>query len=155
MQLASQLAVELESRYRTRRPAAELSYAPLPEGLTYRATRRYELAFDGERAAADAFVRHLLWDEVAEKLHEDEPDDVSDGVSFYLERAIKPGCLDLEQEAIMAAYAALPRPSGWTLRHIAVSHRFYFYGAAAVNVDAVVRDMVNPVIHRWRIGGRG
>ena len=48
---------------------SKLLYAPLPEPLNFRQTRRYDLDYSGPEEAAKAFVEKVLFDQVSERLH--------------------------------------------------------------------------------------
>ena len=117
---------EISDRFIGAGDANHLLYEPLSSGLTFRRTRRYELEFEGERTAMDAFVRKTLFDEISHDLHEGEEPGLS-GFTFFLDYGMKPGALDLEKEAILRYYAGITEP-GFTLKNLKIRQRIYLFG---------------------------
>jgi hypothetical protein len=140
---------EISDRFIGAGDANHLLYEPLSSGLTFRRTRRYELEFEGERAAMDAFVRKTLFDEISHDMHEGEEPGLS-GFTFFLDYGMKPGALDLEKEAILRYYAGITEP-GFTLKNLKIRQRIYLFGGKADESDRFVRDICNAAIHQWNV----
>ncbi|MDP4585168.1 MAG: hypothetical protein NWR21_13200 [Verrucomicrobiales bacterium] len=140
---------EISDRFIGAGDANHLLYEPLSSGLTFRRTRRYELEFEGERTAMDAFVRKTLFDEISHDLHEGEEPGLS-GFTFFLDYGMKPGALDLEKEAILRYYAGITEP-GFTLKNLKIRQRIYLFGGKVDESDRFVRDICNAAIHQWNV----
>ena len=140
---------EISDRFIGAGDANHLLYEPLSSGLTFRRTRRYELEFEGERTAMDAFVRKTLFDEISHDLHEGEEPGLS-GFTFFLDDGMKPGALDLEKEAILRYYAGITEP-GFTLKNLKIRQRIYLFGGKVDESDRFVRDICNAAIHQWNV----
>lgn len=140
---------EISDRFIEAGDANHLLYEPLGSGLTFRRTRRYELEFEGERAAMEAFVRKTLFDEISQDLHEGE-DAGLQGFTFFLDYGMKPGALDLEKEAILRYYSGITDP-GFTLSSLKIRQRIYLFGGKTDESDRFVRDICNAAIHQWNV----
>ena len=140
---------EISDRFIEAGDANGLLYEPLEGGLTYRRTRRYELEYDGERGAMEAFVRKTLLDEISQELHEGE-DAALSGHTFALEYGMKPGALDLEKEAILGYYRGIPDP-GFELKDLRIRQRVYLFGGRSEDADRFVRDLCNAAVHQWNV----
>ena len=140
---------EISDRFIGAGDANHLLYEPLSSGLTFRRTRRYELEFEGERTAMDAFVRKTLFDEISHDLHEGEEPGLS-GFTFFLDYGMKPGALDLEKEAILRYYAGITEP-GFTIKNLKIRQRIYLFGGKVDESDRFVRDICNAAIHQWNV----
>ena len=140
---------EISDRFIGAGDANHLLYEPLSSGLTFRRTRRYELEFEGERTAMDAFVRKTLFDEISHDLHDGEEPGLS-GFTFFLDYGMKPGALDLEKEAILRYYAGITEP-GFTLKNLKIRQRIYLFGGKVDESDRFVRDICNAAIHQWNV----
>jgi hypothetical protein len=140
---------EISDRFIEAGDANGLLYEPLGGGLTYRRTRRYELDYEGEKAAMEAFVRKTLLDPISQELHEGE-DAALDGYAFALEYGMKPGALDLEKEAILSYYGGIPSP-GFELKELRIRQRIYLFGGKGDESGRFVRDICNAAIHQWKV----
>ena len=140
---------EISDRFIGAGDANHLLYEPLSSGLTFRRTRRYELEFEGERTAMDAFVRKTLFDEISHDLHEGEEPGLS-GFTFFLDYGMTPGALDPEKEAILRYYAGITEP-GFTLKNLKIRQRIYLFGGKVDESDRFVRDICNAAIHQWNV----
>ena len=140
---------EISDRFIEAGDANHLLYEPLNSGLTFRRTRRYELEFEGERAAMDAFVRKTLFDGISQDLHEGDAPGLS-GFTFFLDYGMKPGALDLEKETILRYYAGITEP-GFELKNLRIRQRIYLFGGKADESDRFVRDICNAAIHQWNV----
>ena len=140
---------EISDRFIEAGDANHLLYEPLSSGLTFRRTRRYELEFEGERAAMDAFVRKTLFDGISQDLHEGDAPGLS-GFTFFLDYGMKPGALDLEKETILRYYAGITEP-GFELKNLRIRQRIYLFGGKGDESDRFVRDICNAAIHQWNV----
>ena len=140
---------EISDRFIEASDANHLLYEPLGSGLTFRRTRRYELEYEGERSAMEAFVRKTLFDEISQEFHEGEEPALK-GFTFFLDYGMKPGALDLEKEAILRYYAGIVDP-GFTLGSLKIRQRIYLFGGKADESDRFVRDICNAAIHQWNV----
>jgi hypothetical protein len=136
---------EISDRFIEAGDANGLLYEPLAGGLTYRRSRRYEIQYEGDQAAMEAFVRKTLLDEISQELHQGE-DAALTGYSFALEYGMKPGALDLEKEAILSYYRGIPAP-GFELKDL----RIYLFGGKGDESVRFVRDLCNAAIHQWNV----
>lgn len=142
------LDVEIISKYEGGGDCAELLYAPLDADLTFRQTQVYHLEFTGDAAAAEKFVRDVLFDPFSEEIHLGGGEAI-DSPKFTLEFGMKPGALDLEKEAIVGYYSNLDSPA-FTLESLTLRQRIYVFGEGA-DPAPFVRDVVNPAIHTWEV----
>lgn len=140
---------EISDRFIEAGDANHLLYEPLGGGLTYRRTRRYEIEFEGDKAALEAFVRKTLLDPISQELHEGEAPALS-GHAFALEYGMKPGALDLEKEAILSYYRGIPSP-GFELKELRIRQRVYLFGGKGEESERFVRDLCNAAIHQWNV----
>ena len=140
---------EISDRFIEAGDANGLLYEPLAGGLTYRLTRRYEIQYEGDQAAMEAFVRKTLLDEISQELHQGE-DAALTGCSFALEYGMKPGALDLEKEAILSYYRGIPTP-GFELKDLRIRQRIYLFGGKGDESGRFVRDLCNAAIHQWNV----
>ncbi len=140
---------EISDRFLEAGDANGLLYEPLAGGLSYRRTRRYELEYEGDKAAMEAFVRKTLLDEISQELHTGENAALK-GYSFALEYGMKPGALDLEKEAILNYYRGIPEP-GFELQDLRIRQRLYLFGGEGNESDRFIRDICNAAIHHWNV----
>jgi hypothetical protein len=140
---------EISDRFIEAGDANSLLYEPLAGGLTYRHTRRYELDYEGEKTAMEAFVRKTLLDEISQDLHAGEDAALKD-YSFALEYGMKPGALDLEKEAILNYYRGISAP-GFELKELRIRQRIYLFGGKGDDSARFVRDICNAAIHQWKV----
>ncbi len=140
---------EISDRYIEPGDANELLYEPLEGGVTYRSTRRYEVEFDGEKMALEAFVKKTLFDPISQEFHEGE-DSAFEDYSFVLEFGMKPGALDLEKEAILTYYRGI-KNLGFELKSLTIRQRIYLFGAKLEDPDRFIRDICNAAIHNWSV----
>lgn len=140
---------EISDRFIEAGDANGLLYEPLAGGLTYRRTRRYELEYEGDQAAMEAFVRKTLLDEISQELHTGEDAALKD-YGFALEYGMKPGALDLEKEAILSYYGGIPTP-GFELKDLHIRQRIYLFGGKGDESGRFVRDLCNAAIHQWNV----
>jgi len=147
-------SAEIVSRFAPVKPAAGLVYAPIGEGVEYRETRVYELAFAGDEAAVQNFVRTVLSDEHAQDVHFSSGDDnkaAIDGASYHVDVSMKRNVLDLEKEYLLKYYRSLQDP-GFELQDLVIKRRIYIFGDASILPAArLERDLVNPVIQESTI----
>jgi hypothetical protein len=141
------LEAEVTGKFDHAGDADKLVYSPLAAPHTYHATRRYTLEFDGDEAAARAFVEHTLVEEVSQHVHFGSEPAIA-GYTFILDYGFKPGALDLEREMILSYHRGLADP-GFELRKLTITQRLYIFAQAApAPPEKFVRDIVNPAIHR-------
>lgn len=140
---------EISDRYIEPGDANGLLYEPLENGMSYRATTRYEVEFEGEKKAMEAFIEKTLLDPISQELHEGEDPALGD-FTFVLEYGMKPGALDLEKEAIMAYYRGIEDP-GFELKALTIRQRLYLFGGDANASDQFIRDICNAAIHNWSV----
>lgn len=138
---------EISDRYIEPGDANGLLYEPIEGGVTFRATRRYEVEFDGEKGKLEAFIQKTLLDPISQELHEGESPALED-FSFALEYGMKPGALDLEKEAILGYYKGIEDP-GFELKDLTIRQRIYLFGGGDKESDRFVRDICNAAIHNW------
>ncbi len=145
----SSLTAEVVGLFDHEGDANKLLYTPLDGSCTFRQTRRYELEYEGDADAAEAFVRRTLVDEFAEEVHFNK-DAALDGYAFYLDYWMKPGALDLEKEAILASHRGA-REKRIEITSLKLTHRIYIISDAAQEPARFIRDVCNPAIHVWSV----
>lgn len=142
--------LEVLNRYAAERSCDALLYAPLSSVLTCRETRVYEIAFSGDGEALRAFARRVLVDDVTEEICEGA-DPAIPSFRFYIDIALKPGLLNLEKEYIMKYYRS-SGPHPFAIDDLTIQRRVYVIGENdSVAPTRFVKDMVNPVIHVWKV----
>lgn len=139
---------EILGRFDHESDCQKLLYAPLSQRLTYRETTLYQVEFEGDEKALEAFVREVLLDPISQELR-DGTESAFPKSAFVLEYGMKGGALDLEKETILGYYRSLPEP-GFQLRRLALRKRVYVFGEAAEPAP-FVRDICNPAIHTWDV----
>ena len=142
------LTVEVLARFEEARDCSGLLYSPPDSPLSYRATRVYDLEFEGERGQAEGFAEKVLVDAVGDRWVT-SGDPVLEGYSFYLEYWMKPGVLDLERKAIVD-YAKSHSETAIKLLSLKIRHRIYVFGNGGRDAE-FVRDICNPAIHAWTV----
>jgi hypothetical protein len=148
------LQAEVTGRFEGPADANHLLYTPLEQSLTVRQSRRYTVAYSGDREALTAFLSKVLADPVSHDLAiSDEP--VISGAAFILDYGMKGGALDLEKETILAHHRGDPQP-GFHIESLRIARRLYVFDAAqspdtVALADRFVRDIVNPAIHTWQV----
>ena len=140
---------EISDRFIEAADANGLLYEPLDGGLTFRRTRRYEVDFEGDKPAMEAFVKKTLLDEISQEFHEGD-DPALEGFTFVLEYGMKPGALDLEKEAILTYYHGIKDP-GFELKDLKIRQRLYLFDAKAADSDRFIRDICSGAIHNWSV----
>jgi hypothetical protein len=126
----------------------KLLYAPVSHPWTYRETVVYNVTFEGDEAAMEAFVRRVLVDAISQEMH-DGAGSAFPAAAFVLEYGMKGGALDLEKETILNYYRALPEPA-FTIQKLILRRRVYVFGAGA-DPAPFVKDVCNPAIHTWEV----
>ncbi len=126
----------------------KLLYAPVSHPWTYRESALYQVSYEGDESALDAFVQRVLRDPISQELR-DGAGNAFPNAAFVLEYGMKGGALDLEKEAILAYYRSLPDP-GFTLHKLVLRRRVYVFGAGA-DPAPFVKDVCNPAIHTWEV----
>jgi len=126
----------------------KLLYAPVSHPWTYRETVVYNVVFDGDEAALEAFVRRVLVDPISQEMR-DGSGSAFAAAAFVLEYGMKGGALDLEKETILNYYRALPEP-GFALQKLTLRRRVYVFGEGA-DPAPFVKDVCNPAIHTWEV----
>lgn len=140
---------EITGKFEEAADCNSLLYAPLARSLSFRRSRSYEFEFTGAANALTGFVRKCLLDEISQEIFAG-PDPWT-GEAFVLEFGMRPGALDLEEEAIMTFYRSLKDP-GFTIEKLAIRDRIYVFGEADDGVaKRFVRDIVNTAIHTYQI----
>lgn len=140
---------EISDRYIEPGDANGLLYEPLDGGATYRATRRYEIEFEGDKKALETFIEKTLLDPISQEMHEGE-DPALSNFTFVLEYGMKPGALDLEKEAILTYYKGIEEP-GFELKELKIRQRVYLFGGKGDDSDRFIRDICNAAIHNWSV----
>jgi phosphoribosylformylglycinamidine (FGAM) synthase PurS component len=145
------LAIEVSQRLQGRRSCNALLYVPREDAPGFQSTRRYEFEYNGSRDGVERFARRVLLDPVSQEMHfGDQP--VYPGYSFILDYGMKPGALDLEKEAVLQFYRET-HDSGCSVEGLRITKRLYIFRESGEEPSAasLVRDIVNPAIHSWKI----
>ena len=139
---------EITSKFDTEGDAQTLLYEPPARPLRFRKTMRYHFEYEGDEAALDKFVGTVLVDPISQISHQDSPP-LWEGTAFILDYGMKGGALDLEKEAILSYYRALPAQA-FTLKKLTLKTRVYVFGEGADSA-VFVRDIVNPAIQNSEV----
>jgi hypothetical protein len=139
---------EILGKFDSECDSQKLLYAPLTKPLTYRETQCYRLDFEGDAAAATAFVKQVLLDPISQEIQEGGSSSFPKA-GFVLEYGMKGGALDLEKETILGYYRAQETP-GFDLTKLTLRKRIYVFGDAA-DPAPFIRDVCNPAIHTWEV----
>lgn len=142
------LTVEVLAKFEEAQDCSGLLYSPPDSSLSFRATRVYDLEFEGERGKGEDFVENVLVDAVGDRWVMGG-DPILQGFSFYLEYWMKPGVLDLEKKAIVD-YARSHAEAPIEVVSLKIRHRIYVFGEGGKS-DEFVRDICNPAIHAWAV----
>lgn len=148
------LQAEVTGRFERPADANHFLYTPLEQPLTVRQSRRYTVAYTGDRDALVAFLTKVLADPVSHDLAiSDDP--VIPGAAFILDYGMKGGALDLEKETILAHHRGDAHPS-FHIDSLRIARRLYVFGEIEADhtascADRFVRDIVNPAIHTWQV----
>ena len=126
----------------------KLLYAPVSHPWTYRESVVYNITFEGDEQALEAFVRRVLVDELSQELR-DGDGSAFPAAAFVLEYGMKGGALDLEKEMILNYYRSLPEP-GFAIHKLLLRRRVYVSGPEA-DPAPFVKDVCNPAIHTWEV----
>jgi hypothetical protein len=126
----------------------KLLYAPVSHPWTYRETVVYQVTFDGDEGALEAFVRRVLVDAISQELR-DGAGSAFPAAAFVLEYGMKGGALDLEKETILNYYRKLVDP-GFGIQGLVLRRRVYVCGEGA-DPAPFVKDVCNPAIHKWEV----
>lgn len=126
----------------------KLLYAPVSHPWTYRESVVYQVSYEGDESALEAFARRVLLDPISQELH-DGAQPAFPQAAFVLEYGMKGGALDLEKETILNYYRSLPEP-GFQLHKLVLRRRIYVFGEGA-DPAPFVKDVCNPAIHTWEV----
>ena len=144
------LSIEIRGKFDEAASCDRILTSPNHSDLRYRHTRRYALSYDGDAIAVRAFASETLYDSIAQSWSEDQAP-AFPNCQALIEVGVKKGVLDLEKEAIVNYYKTLPQP-GFTLSGLQIFHRYYLFGGEGeINVDGIVKDLVNPAIQNHRL----
>ncbi|MEM0896225.1 MAG: hypothetical protein AAGJ79_05000 [Verrucomicrobiota bacterium] len=143
------LILEVLAKHEDLHDCSGLLYVPPENPSQYRATRVYDLVWEGEQSMAEAFAKDVLIDTVGDRW-EFGGGSILEGFAFFLEYWMKPGVLDLEQRAILD-YAASHPELAIHLKGLRIRHRIYVFAEGGANDAAFVRDLCNPAIHAWEV----
>ncbi|MEM9479892.1 MAG: hypothetical protein AAGA58_09600 [Verrucomicrobiota bacterium] len=147
--MSETLILEVMAKHEDLHDCSGLLYVPPEKPAQYRATRVYDLEFEGEQAGAEEFAKAVLIDAIGDRW-EFGGGTILDGFAFVLEYWMKPGVLDLEQRAILD-YAASHPGLAIDLKGLRIRHRIYVFADGGANDAAFVRDLCNPAIHAWEV----
>lgn len=142
---------EICGRFEEASDCDRLLYAPLKRALSYRESKVYRFRWQGEdEAALRAFAERCLLDRVSQVLLT-QGEAPWRGFAFCLEYGMKTSVLDLEKEAILSYYRSLNAPA-FRVEGLFIRRRIYVFGdAGSAEREVLVRDLVNPAIHEYRL----
>lgn len=126
----------------------KLLYAPVTQPWTYRETVVYQMVYEGDEGALEAFVQHVMVDPISQEVR-DGTTSAFPKASFVLEYGMKGGALDLEKETILNYFRSLSN-SGFWIEKLILRRRVYVFGEGA-DPAPFVRDVCNPAIHTWEV----
>ena len=142
--------IEIVNRLAAPKSVNALLYTPVTSGLSCRETRVYELTADASEDAVRRFAGEVLADPVSDEIHLGATPALP-GAAYHLDIALKRGLLDLEREYLLTYLRNDPK-AGLSPKSLRVVRRIYIYGAdASPAPERIVKDVVNPVIHTWKI----
>lgn len=145
--------VEVVDRFEEDVPARDLIYSSVPEGTTVRTTRVYEVTGTGSRDELETFLEDVLVDSVSQQYEvlENEADSSLSGYDHRLDVWLKSTVLDLEKDYLLQYCDEHRDASGFVVEDLRLLTRHYLEGADDEVVDAIVRDLANPVIQDWSV----
>lgn len=142
--------LEVSGKFSEARSCAELLYAPVPGGHTFREAKVYEIEYEGNAEALYKFASGVLVDGVSETARVGEDLHAGD-YRVRVDMSLKPELLDLEKEYILKYYRSRA-PREFSIHDLKISRRLYIQGPTESHwVTAFLRDLVNPVIHEWSV----
>lgn len=147
--------LEVAERFSPREPAGDVLYSGNGVEGDVETTRLYRLATGAPRSVLEDFVRKVLVDGISqhwELRREEEDGSLREDYRHRLDVGLKPGVLDLERQYLLDFLATSPDPR-LTLEGLAILKRHYLYASNGSGrlLEVARRDLVNPVIHRWRV----
>jgi hypothetical protein len=141
--------IEITNRFAHPEDANKLLYTPRPRRISFRRSKVYYCAVDGDAVAFQAWMRRVLLDEVSQDLHAgDAP--ALDGAGAILEYGMKPGALDHEREMILEEYHREGDDKlGFRLTDLKLRTRIYLTAEDGQPVDPApfIKDIINPAVH--------
>lgn len=145
--------VEVIDRFEEDVPARDLIYSPVSEDVSVRTTRVYEVTATGTRDELEAFVEDVLVDPVSQEYEvlENEAESALTGYDQRLDVWLKSTVLDLEEDYLLEYCDEHRDSTGFTVEDLRLLTRHYLDGAGDEAVDAIVRDIANPVIQDWSV----
>jgi hypothetical protein len=141
-------AFEIVGKFEQPSDCQKLLYAPLAQSLTYRQTQVYQVEFEGDAKALEAFVRQVLLDPITQELRDGSSSAFAEA-AFVLEYGMKAGALDLEKETILGYYRGLKNP-GFEIKRLTLRTRIHVFGSNASEAP-FVRDICNAAVHTWDV----
>lgn len=145
--------VEVINRFEESVPARELVFSPVPDDVTVMTTRVYEVTGRGSRDELEAFVEDVLVDPVSQEYEilGNEADSALDEYEQRLDVWLKSTVLDLEEDYLLQYCDEHRDSTGFVVEDLRLLTRHYLEGAGDEVVDAIVRDLANPVIQDWSV----
>lgn len=147
--------LEVAERFSARQPADRVLYSGDDLEGEVETTRVYRLDTDASRDDVESFARDVLVDPVSQdwELRANGDGDASfrTGFCLRLDVELKPGVLNLERQYLLDFLEEFPN-SRLRLDGLGILERHYFFASGGEETlkRTARRDLVNPVIHRWR-----
>ncbi len=136
-------------------PCRDLVYSSVPEDCMVRDTRVYEVEGKGSLKQLGSFVRNVLVDPVSQdwELLDDAGDSAEPGYDHRLDVWFQDDVLDLEEEYLLDYCEANRGNLAFEVETIQLFTRYYLdlKNDGEDVIQAVVRDLANPVIHNWNV----
>jgi len=164
--MSQQLSFEITSKENKGKGLGHVLYTPIKtagsDGIEFSFTQAnlYTINFTGAAQAVDSFAHTVLLDEVTQSVTAvSSIDDLvaPQGTLFYLEYAMRPDALDLEQQAILNYYKGSDK--AFELESLKLTHRI-FVSANSTSVDKSVikhvakrveSELCNSAVHTSQI----
>lgn len=145
--------VEIRGRYPGGSDRGNTLSPRLADRFSLTESRVYRIRGRGELSGLDPFVRRLLVDPVSEIYRIDQPPMV-DEYGCRLDIRLKEGLRDPRRKAILD-FQQGAGDGGFALEDIVPFRRVYVMGVegepspSEVDVERLVRDLVNPTVNEW------
>lgn len=143
-------SVEISSLYRDFASALDLLISSYEEGILYRKNRGYRIElYEGiDSSSIERFVEEVLLDPFSETFIFDRY--AEEEFDLMIEFGFRPDCLDCERETLLDFIKSSPCYSH-SIRDIRCFHRIYLRNLPSIDREKILKDIVNPVIHTWRV----
>lgn len=150
-------AVEVLGRFEESVPCRDVVYSSVPRDCTIRESRVYEVAGEGDRENVESFVENVLVDDVSQEwfVFDDAGESALSEYDQRIDVWLKSTVLDLEEDYLLDYCENHRDADGFRVDDLRILTRYYLDAVDDDVVEAVVRDIANPVIQDWTVSAHG